>query len=208
MKRGVWYFDFVSPFAYLHAKQLDSLPCRLQPRPVLFAALLRHWGQRGPAEIPGKRVYTYRYVQWLSKEKGVAFRMPMSHPFNPLPYLRLAIAQRCDWQTIGVIFDMLYTTGIDPASSHSREEISRSVGVIDGDAVIAQQWVKDELRENVHHAVAAGVFGVPTVVLDGLLFWGEDSLPMLRAYLENPNLFASGDMRRLETIKPSASRDG
>jgi hypothetical protein len=66
--------------------------------------------------------------------------------------------------------------------------------------------VKTTLRENFDAALASGVFGVPTMVVDGILFWGEDSLPMLRDYLDNPGLFDSVEMQRLNEIQASAVR--
>ncbi len=52
-----WYFDFISPFAYLQQIRLREFPndIAIQSRPVLFAALLNHWQHKGPAEIPAKR---------------------------------------------------------------------------------------------------------------------------------------------------------
>jgi 2-hydroxychromene-2-carboxylate isomerase len=182
VKQAIWYFDFISPFAYLHAAQLATLPCRIEPRPVLFAALLGHWGQKGPAEIEGKRTYTYRYLQWLAAQRGIPLRMPASHPFNPLPYLRLAVALKGDVAGINTIFEALYTTAEDPADAAVWTSLCKRLGVEDGNAAVSQPWVKTTLRENFGAAIAAGVFGVPTLVVDGVLFWGEDSLPMLRDY--------------------------
>jgi 2-hydroxychromene-2-carboxylate isomerase len=54
--------------------------------------------------------------------------------------------------------------------------------------------VKQQLRDNTDAAVAAGVFGVPTILVEGHLFWGEDSLPMLRAYLAGDPVFDSPAM--------------
>jgi 2-hydroxychromene-2-carboxylate isomerase len=206
MKRGSWYFDFVSLFAYLHAKQLGSLVEILEPKPVLFAAILNHWGQKGPAELASKRLYTYRRLHWVAKDRDIMFRMPATHPFNPLPYLRLAISQHCVPRIIERIFDELYTTAADPASPKLWAELCRSIGVDDGTEASAQLWVKELLRRNTEEAIAAGVFGVPTVIIDGNLFWGEDSLPMLRAYLKEPALFESEEMRRISNIAPSAER--
>ena len=64
MRRLVWYFDVISPYAYLQHNQLDNLPTELEieRKPVLFAGLLDHWGHLGPAEIPKKRTFTYRYT--------------------------------------------------------------------------------------------------------------------------------------------------
>src|SRR5690349_3273659 len=66
-----WYFDFVSPFSYLHLKLFDriAVPLEIEPVPVLFAGLLKSAGQKGPAEIPAKRVQTYRYCTWLAREE-------------------------------------------------------------------------------------------------------------------------------------------
>jgi hypothetical protein len=49
---------------------------------------------------------------------------------------------------------------------------------------------------------------VPTVVVDGEIFWGEESLGMLRDYLRDGAGFMSEDMRRLAAIVPSATRRG
>jgi 2-hydroxychromene-2-carboxylate isomerase len=206
MKYGSWYFDFVSPFAYLHAKQLGSLVEALEPKPVLFAAILQHWGQKGPVEIPGKRRYTYRHLHWVAQERDILFRMPASHPFNPLPFLRLAISQHCAPRIIERIFDELYMTAADPASPQLWAQLCRSIGVEDGAEATAQLWVKELLRRNTEEAIAAGVFGVPTVSVDGNLFWGEDSLPMLHAYLADRTLFDSEEMRRIDNVAPSAER--
>ena len=87
-----WYFDFISPFAYLQWMVLrrDHADLDINPKPLLFAGLLKHWGQLGPAELPGKRVHTYRLVLWQARQMGIALRFPPAHPFNPLPALRLA----------------------------------------------------------------------------------------------------------------------
>jgi 2-hydroxychromene-2-carboxylate isomerase len=206
VKQAIWYFDFVSPFAYLHAAQLATLSCRIQPRPVLFAALLDHWGQKGPAEIESKRAYTYRYLQWVAAKRGIPFRMPATHPFNPLPFLRLAVAVKADLAVINTIFEALYTTAEDPSDPALWASLCSRLGVEDGNAVASQPWVKGALRDNFDAAIAAGVFGVPTVVVDGLVFWGEDSLPMLRDYLANPELMRTAEMERVAGIRASATR--
>ena len=89
-----WYFDVISPFAYLQFMQLDKVTDRaeLTLKPVLFAGLLNANGQKGPAEIPSKRLFTYQMVTWIAKKRGVPFKKPDAHPFNPICALRLCIA--------------------------------------------------------------------------------------------------------------------
>ena len=78
MRKAVWYFDVVSPFAYLHLNRFGELPADLdiEYKPVLFAGLLNHWGQKGPAEIATKRTWTYRACQHWADSHGIAFRFP------------------------------------------------------------------------------------------------------------------------------------
>ncbi|HEY8048954.1 MAG TPA: DsbA family protein, partial [Ramlibacter sp.] len=96
MKRITCYLDFISPYASLAfehlPRALEGLSYETEYKPVLFAALLKANGQLGPAEIPGKRDWTYRQVLWIARTHGIEMQMPASHPFNPLALLRLALA--------------------------------------------------------------------------------------------------------------------
>jgi 2-hydroxychromene-2-carboxylate isomerase len=96
MKRIDFYLDFISPYAYLAFEQLpqalQGLSYQVRYRPILFAGLLKHHGQLGPAEIAPKRDWTYRQVAWLAAQQGVELQLPAAHPFNPLGLLRLAWA--------------------------------------------------------------------------------------------------------------------
>src|SRR4249920_1307298 len=85
MRNVDWYFDFISPYAWLQAETLDRLPSDavLACKPVLFAGLLEHWGQLGPAEIPPKRTFTYQYIVWRAHKLGLRACPPSHHPFNP-----------------------------------------------------------------------------------------------------------------------------
>src|SRR4051812_50215923 len=94
MKTITFWLDFISPYAYLAFEQLpqalEGISHSVEYRPVLFAALLKHHGQLGPAEIAGKREWTYRQVLWQAHVHGIPMDMPGVHPFNPLGPLRLA----------------------------------------------------------------------------------------------------------------------
>ena len=96
MKKITFYLDFISPYAWLAFEELPQaligLSYSVAYKPLLFAALLKHHGQLGPAEIPAKRDWTYRQVQWLAHSKGIALDLPAAHPVNPLGLLRLAVA--------------------------------------------------------------------------------------------------------------------
>jgi 2-hydroxychromene-2-carboxylate isomerase len=201
-----WYFDFISPYAYLQFVEYPELFQRpdVELKPTLFAGLLNHWGHKGPVEIPEKRRFTYRYVIWDAARKGIPLRCPPAHPFNPLPVLRLAIALDCQYDAVRTIFHFIWGEG----RSHEGEwrELCSYLGVQDADVRISAPKVKDALRQNTEEALQAGVFGVPTFVVGKEVFWGVDATPMLVDYLRDPELFHSPEMRRIENLPASARR--
>ncbi len=206
MRTALWYFDFVSPFAYICLHRLKELPADLsiEYRPVLFAGLLNHWGQKGPAELPTKRRYTYRWSHWWAHSLGIPLRYPAAHPFNPLHHLRLAIACDSRPEAVKAIFDSVWTTGADAADADRFAALCRDLR-IDREKLDSQE-VKNALRKNTEDAAARGVFGVPTFEVDGELFWGADSIEFLEDFLENPSAIRNPEMQRLDGLPASAAR--
>jgi 2-hydroxychromene-2-carboxylate isomerase len=210
--RLVWHFDFVSPYAYLQLAAHPDLFARddVTLSPVLFAGLLGHWGHKGPAELPTKRLHTYRQIVFRAGELGVPVRFPPAHPFNPLHVLRLATALDATIEVVRTIFDFIWAEGRSPAAEW--RALCERLDVHDGGEAAQDEAVKARLRENTRAAIDAGVFGVPTFAVarpDGAaaeLFWGEDATPMLRAYLADPQLFASPEMRRVAALPEAARR--
>lgn len=205
-----WYFDFVSPFAWLQSESFHRLPAGVNvvPRPVLFAGLLQARGQKGPAEIPGKRLFTYRHALWLAGRHGIPTRFPPTHPFNPLKALRLAVALGSRLDAVHAIFRFIWREGRDPNEPAEWAVLLDRLGVADGDSLIASPEAKEGLRANGEAALAAGVFGVPTFVAGGELFWGFDATDMLSDWLADPGLFATPEMERLATLPEGARRRG
>lgn len=203
-----WYFDFISPFAYLQLKSFDRLPDDLEVtfKPVLFAGLLSHWENKGPAEIPAKRNQTYRYCHWLAAKRGVPFKTPPRHPFNPLAVLRLGIALGADRSVVEAIFQHIWGEGNDGQEPGSLNALAASLGVDDLAAATSDPAVKQTLRDNTDEATARGVFGVPTFAVDDELFWGEDSTDMLLDYLADPDMFKKGELGRISDLPVGAAR--
>ena len=196
------YFDYVSPFSYLLHEQLYRLPpdTSVNHVPVLFAGLLKYWGNLGPVEIERKRLFTYRHTTWLADQLGVPFRMPDTHPFNPLPFLRLTIAVNCDSEVISTIYQSIWIDGDNPVTEDGKRAILSKTGVEDAASLVNEPQVKATLKLNTDRAIEGGIYGVPTMIADGELFWGLDSLDLLIDYLQNRDLFESNRMRRLENL--------
>ncbi len=196
MKHITFYLDFISPYAYLAFERLpealEGLSYSVAYKPVLLGALIKHHGQLAPAEIPAKRTWTYRQVLWLGHQHGIPIEMPASHPYNPLPHLRLALGTTHDGcinrHVAETIFREVWRGGADAGDAARLAALAARLPQLrDG----AGDEAKAQLRANTDEAVAREMFGLPAFEVDGLAFWGFDSLPMLRAALEGDPWFAS-----------------
>lgn len=196
MKHITFYLDFLSPYSHLAFEKLPEalmgLSYSVSYRPVLLGAILRHHQLLGPAEVPAKRDWSYRHVRWLGHRHDVRLEMPAVHPFNALPLLRLAIACANAGDPNRYVCETLLrhvwhggADAIDPQRLAQLQQQLEPPLAVDDDAV------KARLRQNTDEAIAAGVFGVPAMVVDGQLFWGFDALPMLRACMEGDAWFSS-----------------
>ncbi len=210
MTRIDFYFDVISPYAYL---AFEQLPATLQGishslclRPVLFAGLLKHHGQLGPAEIAPKKEWTFRQVNWQALQSGVPLVAPLRHPFNPLALNRLMLALgpgegTCNRFVAESVFRHVWAqqTALDAsdperlaslathllrARQHAHDEAS--VGKL-----LAHEGAKSQLKANTDQAIALQLFGVPSFVVGRRVFWGADSQPMLRAHLLGDPWFES-----------------
>jgi 2-hydroxychromene-2-carboxylate isomerase len=206
MKTARWYFDFISPYSYLQHTVLTRFEglVQIEPVPILFAGLLEHHGQKGPAEIPAKKVQTFREIVWLAHQHQIPLGLPQAHPFNPLALLRLLCARELSVADAAAAFSLVWGEGRDPQSPETAAALACALGV-SPDAG-NDPAVKDRLRSNTEAAVAAGVYGVPTLAIGHELFWGLDAMPMARAYLADPSLFASGEMARVSNLPMAVER--
>jgi len=196
MDRIRWYFDFISPFSYLQSERLREFPESIELKPVLLAALLGHWEHKGPAEIQVKRRFTYRHAVWLARRDGIPFRAPPAHPFNSLSALRLAMVLGATRETVQSIFRFIWAAGHRTDDPDSFSALAARLGVTDAGDRIGSADIKQALRANTEEAIARGAFGVPTVDVDGELFWGYDATDMALEYLADPAGFEDGEMRR------------
>jgi 2-hydroxychromene-2-carboxylate isomerase len=203
-----WVYDVISPFAYLAFPRVLGLSRELtvEPKPVLFAALLDHFGQLGPAEIAPKRRFTYRFALWRARQLGLPMRFPPAHPFNPLAALRLIIAAGNDLRATGVVLDAVFRDGRDVSAPEVIADLARALAVADPQAAVSAPAVKAQLRENTEWAKSRGIFGVPTLVVGEEFFWGQDGLEMGLDYLAHPEAFTDPLMRGADVLPVGVAR--
>lgn len=202
MKHITFYLDFVSPYAWLAFERLpealEGLSYSVAYQPVLLGALLQQHSNPGPAGIVPKRAWTYRHVTWLGHAQGTPLQMPARHPFNPLPLLRQALACSDDGAinryVAGTVLRHVWQGGHDALDPERLAALAADLAEqIRPGQDANRDGPKALLRANTEAGQAAGVFGVPAFAVDGKVFWGLDSLPMLRAYLEGDDWFAGAE---------------
>lgn len=214
-----FYFDFISPYAYLGWRQVVPLAERrglvLEPSPVLFAAMLDAYGHKGPAEIPPKRLYTFKHVTRLAHDLGVPLVPPPAHPFKPLLALRIAsLPMPADTRQLVIsrLFDRTWATGqgvTDPTAVAQ---------ALDEAGLPGAQWVEEaatppakaRVREQTTAAIESGVFGVPSMVIEGSaeIFWGQDSLPHLERFIEGEDPVPGDLAQRWGQLPVGSQRPG
>lgn len=217
-----FYFDFISPYAYLAWTQIHALAARhdreVRPIPTLFAAMLKHSGTLGPAEIPLKRAYIFKDTLRTARHLGVPFAAPPSHPFNPLLALRIATVDPSR-----AVIDALYRAawgggnGIETEAQVTQALEAANIGAAPLLAAANEVSTKQKLRDATDAAIAAGVFGVPTIIAEGPtftvpggpdceLFWGVDSFPHLERFLAGDDPITTNDAESFARLAPSANR--
>lgn len=207
-----FWFDPVSPYAYLAFERLpqalEGLSYHVSYRPVLFAALLEHHRHKGPAEIEVKRAWTYRHVAWLARHSGIDLRLPAMHPFNPLPLLRLALACCAPGGTPSrrVVEAVLHHVWRSDAAADDPARLHALVQALAPQRDPQADAVKGELRAGTDAAIAAGVFGVPSLRVDGRLYWGFDALPMVAAAMRGDPWFDGPGWSQDAAARPGLRR--
>ena len=196
MKCIVFFFDVVSPYSWLAFERmpqaLQATSCTVAYEPVLFAGVLDHWGTRGPAEIAPKRIWTYRQVAWLAARQGSTLALPRPHPFSPLALQRLALACTAAggtpnrWVVDSLMRHVWCRDGADPNDPAALAALAAQLPLRRDPQ---GNEVKAELRARTDAAARSGVFGVPTMRVDGRDFFGQDALEMLAGWLHRDAWF-------------------
>ena len=215
--RLYFFFDYISHNAYLAWHKMPALARRhgltLTPVPVLFGAMLSHYKQVGPAEVPAKSRWMLRNVLRKAKLHGIPIAPPHSHPFNPLVPLRVSCADLGDAQRLALVDRLFHAVWAESRAIADAAVVGEIVAQqgLDAGRLLAEAQsdaVKQRLRENTQAALDQGVFGVPTMAVRGELFWGFDDLEYLEMVLSGGDPL-SADRRELEpwlAVRPSVER--
>lgn len=191
-QRLYFFFDYISHNAYLAWHAVRPLAARhglrLTAVPVLFGAMLAHHRQVGPAEVPVKSRWMLWNVLRKARLHDIPIAPPASHPFNPLVPLRVTCAELSDDQRLAVVDRLFRATWAESrpvAEAVTVHALLAELG-LPAERLLTEAHedaVKHRLRQNTDDALALGVFGVPSFLVRGELFWGFDDLEYLDMFL-------------------------
>lgn len=191
-----FYFDFSSPYSYLAAQTIDALAGehdrRVTWRPIMIGAIFKHTGAQPLMDVPLKGAYARHDLARSARRLDVPFTMPAKFPLIALNAARgfywleahdAAAAKRF----AHAVYRAYWGEGRTVETPEQVAAIADNIG-LDGAALAAavtEPAIKERLRHATEAARAAGVFGVPTVIVAGEPFWGYDRFADLRAWLEH-----------------------
>lgn len=212
-----FFFDYISHNAYLAWHAAPALAARhglaLTPVPVLFGAMLSHYRQVGPAELPAKSAWMLRNVLRKARQHGIPIAPPASHPFNPLLALRATCAVTDAAAQARVVERLFRATWAESRPMHEPDTIRALLHELGlpADALLAAagaEPARQRLRENTDQALAQGVFGVPTFAAKGELFWGFDDMEYLEMFLDGRDVLSAGraELAPWTQVRPSVER--
>ena len=186
---ATFYYDIISPFAYLYLKQRSRLETKLDITPVaiLLGGLLRASDNKGPGEIAAKRPHTYQFCVWQAEKLGIPFRFPEHHPFTTVAAQRLLVQEKADWVMVERAFDYVWIEGKDPNLSWS--EFCVYLGLAADTPRPENPEVKAQLIANTNQAKLDGAFGIPALIVNQHCFWGVDAIDWTLDYLARPGMF-------------------
>lgn len=188
MKKIEFYFDFLSPYSYLAWTWVRSQPYEFEYYPVSMATIIASYDTKGPAQIEPKRNYLFKDLLRATKMHNIPFTTPKHLPFNSLYALRLALVGTAgdkQKEIIDAIYRAGWEHGLDIGSDDVLKEILKEKNLY-SDELIEKMESKNariELKSNVERALQRELFGVPSFVVDGEMFWGYDSTKYLEMYL-------------------------
>ena len=189
-----FHFDFSSPYSYIASEWVEALAARhgrtVDWRAILLCATFQAAELKSPVSYPLKREYSLRDFERSARFAGVPIAMPSKFPIPTQNAARIFWAlhagdpeRACAWARHGL--RALFARGVDLSDPAALEALAQEFGLPAGraEAIWSDAKWKLQLKAVNDAAIAAGIFGAPTFVVDGEPFWGNDRREQLERWL-------------------------
>jgi 2-hydroxychromene-2-carboxylate isomerase len=193
VRRLDFWFDYSCPYAYLGSTQVEALAgrtgARLAWKPMLLGGVFAANGtpQKLFATLsPQKAAHNARELERWAELFGVPLRMPEGHPLRTVEALRATLVSGIDSgidpRVVHGFYRAYWVEGRPPSDEATMREVLSAAGHDAGAVLarIADGAVKDDLRRRTDEAIALGIFGAPSFVVDGArMYWGQDRMVLV-----------------------------
>jgi len=184
-----FWFDFGSTYSYLSAFAAASQGSRVRHRPFLLGPIFKRQGwDTSPFNIyEAKGRYMWRDMERCCASESLPLKRPSVFPRNGLLPARVALcAEEEEWmpEFCRRVFSANFAEDRDIGAPAVVGEILRTLDQ-DASALLkraAEPRTKELLRARTERAAELGIFGAPTFVVGGELFWGHDRLDRALAW--------------------------
>lgn len=190
-----FHFDFSSPYSYIASEQIESVAARhgrsVEYKPVLLGAVFKVSGGAPLTELYGpKSSYAKRDFERSARYAGVPYRQPSKFPIASLAAKRSVVwlqQHKPDLVApfIHAVYRAFFVDDRDISDAAVIGEIAREVGIDPAELATGAQQpeTKERLKAQVDRAIELGIFGAPTIIVDGEVFWGNDRMPQVERWL-------------------------
>lgn len=191
------WFDFASPYSYLAAMRAESLAAqsgvKVDWKPMLLGPVFKSTGAGMIPlfAIPQKGEYTWKDLARQARKYGLAWMKPSQFPRSGMLAERIMVGHPgAPWLAgfCRAVFERNWGRDQDIANEEIIRDALREAGA-EPDAAISRAGldeVKLALRTQTEQAIALGIFGAPTMIAHGELFWGNDRLEDAIAFAAAP----------------------
>ena len=205
-KNVEFYYDFSSPYTYIASKRIEEIVlgngATLEWKPFLLGGLFNEIGSTPAVQIDNKIRYLKEDTQECARYYGVEFNYPDLFPLNSVRCMRGAFAVSEQDKLVEYNHLMFREYFVEGKDLSRQEVLAESVATIGIDSEwfltrIAEQDIKDMLRDETNSAIERGVFGAPTIFVDDKMYWGSDRLTFWTAILKRADLHTKVPLRRI-----------
>jgi len=192
-KKVEFYYDFSSPYTYIASTRIEKIcednGAELEWKPFLLGGVFNEIGSTPALQIDNKFNYIRNDTIDSAKHYGVDFTFPEFFPLNSVRSMRGAFAAQEKGKLVEYnheMFRLYWTQGVDLSKAEILGEAVSRIGIEAEWFVnrIAEQEIKDKLRDETTIAIERGVFGAPTIFIGEKMFWGNDRLDFVDDYLK------------------------